>query len=358
VEGVVVGANGQKLYLEHTGLSSVTTIDSIELKANGKFRFSEPAPKYPDFYRLRLKNNLIHLSVDTCETIEIVADAHTFSTSYTVEGSENCKALKEITLAQLDAAHEVHKLRESYGMKLIPDTTYQSSIVEAVSAYKDTVKKYIFGNPKSAAAYFALFQQIDGLWIYDLYDRTDSRAYGAVATSYKLYYPESPRTKQLETLALQSLRVIRGERLLQNNLADKAQEVGYIEIELPDVNGKKIKLSETAQGKAVLVNFTAFQTEWSSEFNITLNELYNKYKASGFEIYQVSLDRDEHFWKNVVVHLPWVSVHDPQSVYSSSAAAYNVRQLPALFLINRHGQLFKRIESVETLSNDVKEALK
>ena len=28
-----------------------------------------------------------------------------------------------------------------------------------------------------------------------------------------------------------------------------------------------------------------------------LRELYNKYHAQGFEIYQVSLDEDEHFWK-------------------------------------------------------------
>ena len=43
----------------------------------------------------------------------------------------------------------------------------------------------------SAAAYFALFQQIDGLLFFDLYDKNDSKAYGAVATSFDHYYPES-----------------------------------------------------------------------------------------------------------------------------------------------------------------------
>ncbi|MDR0697872.1 MAG: AhpC/TSA family protein [Tannerella sp.] len=357
VKGVVAGASGQTLFLEHTGLSTVTVIDSLKLKPDGKFLFKQKRPEYPDFYRLKLKNQLIHFSVDSTETIIFTADAHNFATSYTVEGSENCKAIKEIKLAQLDANMEIHNLRDSYGMNLIPDiATYQEIALKTIKSYKDIALKYIFGAPASPAAYFALFQEIDGLWFFDLYDRTDSRAYGAVATSYKTYYPESPRAKQLEMLALQSLKVTRGERKNALNIND-AKEVNFIDIELPDINNNKIKLSDIAQGKSVLVNFTAYRTEWSPTFNMQLNELYNKYKERGFEIYQISLDSDVHFWKNAASNIPWIGVHDPQSVYSSIAAIYNVRQLPALFLMNKKGELVKRIESIDTLENDVKSVL-
>ncbi|MDR2915510.1 MAG: AhpC/TSA family protein [Tannerella sp.] len=356
VKGVVAGAAGQTLYLVNTGLSSNTTIDSVKLKSDGKFLFKQPRPKYPDFYRLKLKNQSIHFSVDSTETIIFTADAHNFETSYSVEGSENSKAFKEITLAQLDANQELRKLRDSYGMNLIPDTTYQESIMKAVKSYKETAKKYIFGAPMSPAAYFALFQQIDGLWFFDLYDKTDSKAYGAVATSYKTFYPESPRAKQLESLALQSLKVTRGERQRSIDIPD-AKEVSFIDIELPDINGKDIKLSDIAEGKAVLVNFTAYQTEWSPSFNMELNGLYNKYKDKGFEIYQISLDNDAHFWKNAAANIPWTCVRDPQSIYSSIAAIYNVRQLPALFLLNNKGVMVKRIESVDTIENDIKAAM-
>ncbi len=356
VKGVVAGAAGQMLYLENTGLSSITIIDSAKLTSDGKFSFKPPRPKYPDFYRLKLKNQLIHFSVDSTETIIFTADAHNFATSYSVEGSENSKAFKEITLAQLDANQELRKLRDSYGMNLIPDTTYQENIMKAVKSYKETAKKYIFGAPMSPAAYFALFQQIDGLWFFDLYDRTDSKAYGAVATSYKTFYPESPRAKQLESLALQSLKVTRGERQRTIDIPG-AKEVSFIDIELPDVNGKNIKLSDIAEGKAVLVNFTAYQTEWSPSFNMELNKLYGKYKDKGFEIYQISLDSDAHFWKNAASNVPWICVRDPQSIYSSIAAIYNVRQLPALFLLNKKGAMVKRIESVDTIENDIKAAI-
>ena len=356
VEGVIAGAAGQMLYLENTGLNTTTILDSIKLKSNCKFSFSHNRPEYPDFYRLRLNNQDIHFSVDSTETITFTADAHNFSNSYTVEGSESSKALKEITLARADAAQELQKLRSSLGVNLIPDSTYQQSVEKVVATYKETAQKYIYGAPKSAAAYFALFQQIDGLWLFDLYDRMDSRAYGAVATSYKNYYPESPRSKQLEQLALQSLKIVRGERQKVLDLSN-AKEINFIDIELPDINGKIIKLSEIAVGKTILVNFTAYQTEWSISLNAKISELYNKYKNNGLEVYQISLDSDSHYWKNAVSTIPWINVRDPQSVHSSIAAIYNVRQLPALFIINKKGEMVKRIETIDALENDIKQSL-
>ncbi|MDR2472921.1 MAG: AhpC/TSA family protein [Tannerella sp.] len=357
IKGVVAGSTGQTLYLENSGVTGIMVLDSLKLQSGGKFRFEHKRPAFPDFYRLRLNNQLIHFPIDSTETLIFTADVLNFHTSYTVEGSDNSKAFKDITLAQLDANEEIRKLRDSYGMNLIPDSVYQVNVLKAVNTYKDTVKKYVFGSPMSTSAYFALFQKIDGLWTYDLYDKADSKAYGAVATSYKTFMPDNPRSKQLETLALQSLKVRRGERQKQLDLQGKAQEINFIDIELPDIYDKKVKLSEIAHGKAVLVNFTAYQTEWSGMFNITLGDLYLKYKDKGFEIYQVSLDNDAHYWKNIAYNIPWISVRDPQSIYSTSAAVYNVRQLPALFLINSKGELVKRIESVETLDNDIKAAL-
>jgi Glutathione peroxidase len=358
VKGVIVSAGGQMLYLENTGLSSIILLDSVKLKPNGKFSFSKPRPQYPDFYRLRLKNQLqpIHFSIDSTETIIFTADAHNFATSYTVEGSENSKAFKEITLAQLDANQELQKLRSSYGMNLIPDSTFEESADRATNAYKEIAKKYIYGAPMSTTAYFALFQRIDGILVFDLYSKADTKAYGAVATSYKTYYPESPRAKQLESLALQSLKVTRGERQRTLNLPE-TKEINYVDIDLPNLNGKNIKLSNIAEGKAVLINFTAYQTEWSPAFNIKLNDMYDKYKSHGFDIYQVSLDSDVHFWKNAATNIPWTSVHDPLSIYSSIAAIYNVRQLPALFLLNNKGIMVKRIESIDSIEADIKSVL-
>lgn len=356
VKGVVAGADGQLMYLENVGISNVVTLDSIKLAPGGKFKFTEKRPEYPDFYRLRLNNQLINFAVDSTETISFVADAGTFATSYSVEGSENSKAIKAITLAQLDANQAISRLRKEYEDKMISDTTYRTKVLAAADAYKEVARKYIYSAPMSTAAYFALFQQIDGLLFFDLYDRKDVKAYGAVATSYDHAYPESPRSKHLYNLTLQSMKVLRAQRPVDYSNVE-TKEISFLDIELPDVRGEVVKLSTVAPGKAVLINFTAYQTEWSPALNMALGELYTKYHDQGLEIYQVSLDSDFHFWRNGASNLPWVTVRDPQSVYSQVAGLYNVKQLPALFILDRKGNLVKRVEDVKKLETDVKVVL-
>ena len=356
VKGVVAGADGQLMYLENVGISNVVTLDSIKLAPGGKFKFTEKRPEYPDFYRLRLNNQLINFAVDSTETISFVADAGTFATSYSVEGSENSKAIKAITLAQLDANQAISRLRKEYEDKMISDTTYRMKVLAATDAYKEVARKYIYSAPMSTAAYFALFQQIDGLLFFDLYDRKDVKAYGAVATSYNHTYPESPRSKHLYNLTLQSMKVLRAQRPVDYSNVE-TKEISFLDIELPDVRGEVVKLSTVAPGKVVLINFTAYQTEWSPALNMALGELYTKYHDQELEIYQVSLDSDFHFWRNGASNLPWVTVHDPQSVYSQVAGLYNVKQLPALFILDRKGNLVKRVEDVKKLEADVKAVL-
>ena len=349
VEGVVSGADGQVMYLENVGVSSVETLDSVRLTAAGEFRFERPRPAYPDFYRLRLNNQLINFSIDSTETISFVADAETFATSYRVEGSENCKAIKNITLAQLDANQAIGRARRAYEADQLADTAYARQVEEAVGAYKEVARRYIYSAPMSAAAYFALFQQIDGLLLFDLYDKEDSKAYGAVATSLDHFYPESPRAKHLYNLALQSIKVIRSQRPVNLDNVER-EEVGYVDIELPDIQGVNQNLSALAPGNIVLLNFTAYMSEWSPALNMALGELYVEYHDKGLEVYQVSLDSDVHFWKNAASNLPWTCVRDPQTVYSQVAALYNVKQLPVIFVLDRSGNLVKRVDDMKNLA--------
>lgn len=356
VEGIVSGADGQIMFFENVGVSSVETLDSVKLNGGGKFVFKHKRPQFPDFYRFRLNNQLINFAIDSTETLTFTADAGTFATSYMVEGSENAKAIKAITLAQLDANQAISRIRKDYESKLISDTTYRRQMLEAAEAYKDVARKYIYSAPMSTAAYFALFQQVDGLYFFNLYDKEDSRAYGAVATSFDFIYPASARSQHLHNLALQSIKVIRQQRVLDTDSVN-VQEIDYLDISLPDLRNDIVKLSEIAEGKTVLVNFTTYQSEWSPALNMDLADLHEKYATKGFVIYQVSLDIDQHFWKNVASRLPWICVHDPEAAYSQIAALYNVKQLPALFLINKKGEIVKRLEDFNTLEDEVRKAL-
>lgn len=349
VAGTVAGAEGQIIYLENIGLASVSLLDSAKVSASGKFSFKSPRPEYPDFYRLRLKNQWINFAIDSTESLTITADAKSFATSYTVEGSNDCVAIKEITLAQLDAGQEIRHAREAYQSGALSDTAFRRCIAEAATAYKEVARKYIYARPMSTAAYFALFQQVDGMFLFDPYDKEDSRAFGAVATSYHTLYPESPRSKHLYSLALQSLKATHAYAATPDSIT--AREVDMIDVELPDLQGTLVKLSDVARGHITILCFTAYETDWAPTLNLSLGSLYEKYRDRGLRIYQISLGDDVHFWKNVASHLAWTCVRAPES--SRYAALYNVRSLPTLFILDRHGAPVKRVDNLDRIEGEL-----
>lgn len=88
-----------------------------------------------------------------------------------------------------------------------------------------------------------------------------------------------------------------------------------------------------------------------------LRELYNKYHAAGFEIYQVSVDPDEHFWKTSTAALPWISVRDENGIQGASVAKYNVQSIPTFFLIDRSNTLRSRDVQIKDLDAAIKALL-
>ena len=134
-------------------------------------------------------------------------------------------------------------------------------------------------------------------------------------------------------------------------------ETGLIEIELPDCNGKIRRLSDE-KGKVVLLDFTAYKTNYSPNYNMLLRNLYNKFADQGFTIYQVSVDSDESYWLNSVRNLPWVCVYDEESANSSYLSSYNVQQIPTAFLIDRNGSIVDRPDNTDELESKIAELLK
>ena len=123
-----------------------------------------------------------------------------------------------------------------------------------------------------------------------------------------------------------------------------------------DITALPRRLTEL-KGKVVILDFTIYQSAVSASHNYMLRELYDKYASQGLEIYQVSLDADEHYWKTTADNLPWICVRDANGVYSSIAAAYNVQNMPSIFLVNRNNELSVRGELIKDLEAEVKKLL-
>lgn len=359
VSGDVSGADGKMLYLEASGLEGVVPLDSAKLKGDGSFSFKQACPESPEFYRLRVDDKVINFSVDSTEAVSIKAPFVDFATAYSVEGSENSAKIKELTLKQADLQRNVDALIQAARENKLGTTAFEDTLGVLLKSYKDDVKiNYIFAAPNTAAAYFALFQKLNDYLIFDpLNSKDDIKCFAAVATSLNNFYPHANRSKNLYNIVIKGMKNTRTPQQKTIELPeDKIVETGLIDISLRDIKGNIRKLSDL-KGKVVLLDFSVYQTQTGAPHNLMLRELYNKYAAQGLEIYQVSLDADEHFWKTSADNLPWVCVRDENGIYSTNAAVYNVKQVPAYFLVNRSNELSARGEDVKDIETAIKALL-
>lgn len=355
VEGEISGAEGKMLYIEHSSIEGVVGLDSAKLGGDGRYHFSEARPEAPDFYRLRIDDRIINFVVDSTETVNISSDYNTFSSGYSVTGSESNVKIKELSLLQAELQAKVNELNKS-GM---PAGLAQDSLFRMVESYKNDVKRnYIFKEPDKASSYFALFQQLNGFMIFNpLSNKEDVKCFAAVATSLNHNYPHSDRSRNLYNMVIKGMKNTRTPQTKTLEISeDMINETSIIDIPLKDINGETKHLTDY-KGKVVLIDFTAYGTPSSGARTLALRELYNKYSSQGLVIYQVSLDTDEHFWKTACDNLPWVCVRDPQGPYSTYVSIYGVTALPTAFLVNRNNELVLRLNEKSDIEAEIKKLL-
>lgn len=357
VEGNITNAKDSLLYLENVGIEDINVIDSIQLGEDGAFSFSGAAQEAPEFYRLRISDQIINVSIDSTETVTVHAQYPQMATQYEVEGSDNCLKIKELALKQIDLQQRAIAVSENEQLTV---RQTNDSILQMINNYKEDVKvNYIYKAPDKAYAYFALFQTLGNMLLFNPRDNKDDiKAFAAVATSWDTYHPNAERGANLHNIALEGMRNIRIAETAQARTidADKIQAAGVIDLPLRDNKGRLRHLTDL-KGQVVLLDFHVFATNESPARILLLRELYNKYHAQGLEIYQVSLDPDEHFWKQQTAQLPWISVREENGLQSQTLALYNLQGLPEFFLIDRGNNIVGRSQTIKDLEQAIKNLL-
>ena len=358
VEGQIANAGDSVLYFENVGLEGIQVLDSVKLGGDGNFAFSCDPTEAPEFYRLRIANQIINVSIDSTETVQIKAEYPGMAANYTVSGSDNCEKIRELTMKQMDLQAKAIAIQQNtaLGVKVIGD-----SIQSLINVYKDDMmKNYIYKEPNKAYAYFALFQTL-GQWLIfnPRTEKEDIRAFAAVATSWDTYYPHAERGQNLHNIAIEGMknqRIVAAQNQDLEVDASKVSEAGVFDVALTDNRGQMRHLTDL-KGQVVLLDFHIFAMDESPARILMLRELYNKYHAQGFEVYQVSLDPDEHFWKQQTAALPWVNVRDADGVNSQRLMLYNVQSIPDFFLIDRGNNIVTRAANIKDLEAEIKKLL-
>lgn len=361
VSGNITDAKDSLLYFENMSLNGAVVVDSTKLDADGNFSFAVDAPSAPEFYRLRIAGQIINVAADSTEHVTIKAAYPTMASQYEVSGSDECSKIKELAIGQMALQASINNI---VGNTNLNDDVMRDSIRVILAQYKEGVKNnYIFKEPMKAYAYFALFQTIalgyENVLVFNPRSNEDDvKVFAAVATSWDTYYPKAERGLNLHNIAIEGLKNIRIMKAEQQQTVDpsKVEYTGVIDIALPDNKGNIRKLS-SLKGKVVMLDFHLFETKESTARIMQLRELYNKYHAQGFEIYQVSIDPDEHFWKTSVAALPWICVHSDDGLNAAELGMYNVRDIPTYFLIDKNNVLQKRDVQIKDIDAEIKALL-
>ncbi len=354
IEGTIVNAKDSVLYLEHNGLEGIAKIDSVKLDQAGTFSFAGERGDNPEFYRLRIADQIINIAIDSTEHIAVKATYPQMATSYTIAGSADNDKVKELALKQINLQSRCQQLLTQH-----PEIADSLIDVMLTDYKRDITTNYIFKAPMKSYSYFALFQYVvinnQAVLIFDpSKDAKNTKVFGAVATSWDTYYPGTLRTQNLHNITIKGMKDERIVKAQQKSVELKADVQGVIDLPLRDNMGNERHLTDF-KGQVVLLDFHMFGMKGSTEYIMHMRDLYNKYHDRGLEIYMVSLDENQHFWKEKVANLPWVNVYDDKGV--SQAYTAPATTMPIIYLIDRGNNIVKNPSQIKNLDAEIQKLL-
>lgn len=328
VNGEIEGGADKTVLLEKSDFHGRwIVLDSAKVASSGKFEIKSEAPASPEIYRLSLGDRFIYFPVDSVETITIVSPADKFGTDFEVSGSEQAMNMAsfEKELMALDATDDAK--REEFK--------------------KNVYSKYLKDSQGGIIGYYVLTKIVDGKPLYDPTDNSDARYYAAVATAFEYFRPNDPHTGMLRDVSIAGMRRKNSESGKKRVV--EAEEITMLDIDLQDVNGKNVKLSDIAgKGKKTVVIFGMMNEPESPALNLGLAELYSA-MGGNVNFYQVSFDSDQYAWRDAAKNLSWTNVIDPAGMTSDVARQYNLGSLPVFFIYTSDGRLIDRADNVAEL---------
>ena len=328
IKGVIADAPESEVVVKLLNVNQYQVVDTLKTDAAGQFSCKvEVAEGQPE------TDTLGHSVIEGSEeSVKLAA----------VE-SEYAKA--KATMAALSSQLLAADADQAAALREKLSRTY-------VEYYRGRVA-YVMKNNRSLTVVPVMYQSLsESLPVFA--QSTDAIIFSNLADTLEMVYPESKYVKALRKEA--QTRMAQVELL---NKIQSAEAKNFLDIELPDQHGKKVKLSDVHK-KVTLLYFWTASDAAQKMFNLDVfAPVYEQYKDRGFEIYQVSLDVDNGLWARVVREqkLPWTNVSDITGTASRYASIYNLSKLPSAFLIGADGMVNATISDSASLAAAIEKAL-
>ena len=351
VSGCFEGFSDKMVYLEEITTSGEKLVDSVALDKKGNYRFViKSEVETPTLYHILCNNSRIPLFVSQGEHIVLNAEGNQ-PMDYTVSGSKESELLHKFNKEYMALRADINTLSQQYGEA---SKAQQNELKKQYVSLYNTLKRnqiaFIVENKATLASIYALYQRLPGER-YLSNENSDILYYRSVLEAVEPIYPTSPFVRRLKK------DVERMEASIA--LLQSVEVCSYPELKGSDMFGKEQSLSSLA-GNVILVDFWSAEMGNNNILNAELKELYKRYEAKGFRVYQVSADTSKAIWITAVQEqaLPWVSVCDFGGANSPMLRAYNVKKLPSNYLIDRNGNIVAKDLYGEALKRELAKIFK
>lgn len=250
---------------------------------------------------------------------------------------------------------------------------------ELYRAYNDAVKKINDRKQEVAQQYRQAQQEQDGIMVSEL--RQENALLVQQEQDYKRQFISENNNSLFSIMLLQELftkeeisaaqaqEIIDGlspkmaahpsvAALKTTMQTKKKASIGGLapDFTAPDPNGEMLSLSD-AMGKYTIIDFWASWCRPCRRENPNVVRVYNKYHDKGLNIISVSLDKSgqQARWIKAIEddQMDWYHVSNLKFWQDPIAKQYNVRSIPATFLLDQEGRIIDKNLRGKALENRI-----
>lgn len=295
------------------------------LNSDGSFNFKGKLAS-PDYYHLKLNNQLVPLILRNNSEIKIYGDGNKLDKFCNIINSDESQQLLEFQRAEntwnriLDSANNELKKNPAKQQEL------SNEITPRYMDFQQFKQNYVQMNQNSAALY-PMIKMFDPEKDFENYQLIIAQIINAFSES-SLVKIEKERYLQFK------------KKLIDDNPLAKGKVAPDFE-ELKTDGKTKMKLTDL-KGKVVLIDFWASWCGPCRKENPNVVKTYEKYKDAGFTVMSVSLDSDKAKWLEAIQKdgLVWPNhVSDLGGWQSKVARQYGVGSIPQTILLDKEGKI-------------------
>ena len=353
ISGTVKGVDGKNVILEkqdENESGKLIPIDTVKVE-NGKFEIKGSASE-PSMHTLRIdsKEGLIDFILEKGE-IKVAVDTDTIAktkVSGTFNNDELTKFKDDLKVTQKEVQKTSIAFQQANTQKMMQAQSSKDTVVmnQLIKEYKKIQEPL---NNK-----------------YTSYAENNPKAFLSVLITQSLFNfpePDFVKIKKIYNSLTSELKNTKPGKSIKEKLDNlDAVQIGKAapDFTAPNPEGKNVSLKQSL-GKVTIIDFWASWCAPCRQENPNVVALYNEFHDKGLNIIGVSLDQEDGAQKlNDAItadKLAWTHVSNLKFWQDPIAKKYNVRSIPATFILDASGKIVAKDLRGEELKAKVKELL-